>query len=283
MLLAALLLTSGLFDYDAKLPLAIQESIVETRDGIALHDLSFASLAGTRTKAYLVVPSVPRVPPDGAKFAGALFVHWYEPKSPTSNRTQFLDQAVQLGKLGTLSLLIETMWSDPQWFPKRNPDDDLERSVQQMKELRRALDVLLAQPRVDPSRIAYVGHDFGMMFGAVLASVDKRPTAFALQAGTASFSDWYLLGRKLDDAERLKVVEGLAVLDPVRYIGAAAPRPVLLQFGRSDHYVPEDKAQALYRAANPPKQILWYDAGHGLDLRAVADRMAWLKKQLHLQ
>ena len=277
MLLAALLLASGLFDYDSQLPLAIQESGVETREGIAVHDISFASLVGARTKTFLVIP------PAAGKCAGALFVHWYEPKSPTSNRTQFLDQAVQLGKSGTLSLLIETMWSDPEWFPTRNPDEDLERSIQQVKELRRALDVLLARTRVDPSRIAYAGHDFGMMFGAVLAGVDKRPTAFALQAGTASFSEWYLLGRKLDAADRQKVVEHLSALDPVRYMGSAAPRPVLLQFGKSDHYVPEDKARALYAAAKDPKKILWYDAGHELDRQAVEDRMTWLKRQLHLE
>ncbi|MDQ6700503.1 MAG: hypothetical protein M3Z36_10005 [Acidobacteriota bacterium] len=275
-----MLLVSGLFDYDSKLPLSIEESGVETREGIAVHDISFASLAGGRTKAYLVLP---RVAPGSAKFAGALFVHWYEPKSPTSNRSQFLDQAVQLGKAGTVSLLIETMWSDPQWFPKRNPDEDPERSIQQVKELRRALDVLLAQSHVDPSRIAYVGHDFGMMFGAVLAGVDRRPTAFALQAGTASFSEWYLLGRKLEAMDRQKAVERLSALDPVRFIGAAAPRPVLLQFGKSDGYVPDDKAKAIYAAAKEPKQILWYDAGHELDRRAVEDRMAWLKKQLRLK
>ena len=49
-----------------------------------------------------------------------------------------------------------------------------------MKDLRRALDVLLAQPGVDPKRIAYVGHDFGAMYGAVLAGVDRRVSVWAL-------------------------------------------------------------------------------------------------------
>ena len=60
------------------------------------------------------------------------------------------------------------------------------------------------------------------------------------------------------------LVLALAPLDPVRYIGAASPRPVLLQFGRSDHYVPEAQANEFFAAAREPKKILWYDASHGL-------------------
>src|SRR5437868_15244114 len=96
-----------------------------------------------------------------------------------------------------MSLLIETMWSDPKWFFTRDKMRDYENSVQQVKDLRRALDVLLAQPRVDPKRIAYIGHDFGGMYGAVMAgdvssTGTVRLAAIALQAATSSFSQWYL-------------------------------------------------------------------------------------------
>jgi predicted esterase len=174
------------------------------------------------------------------------------------------------------------MWSEPQWFAKRDPELDYENSVRQVKELRRALDVLLAQPGVDPERIAYVGHDFGAMYGAVLSAIDRRPRAWALQAGTTSFSSWFLLGRKLDEAERERVVRRLAPLDPVRYIGEAAPSAVLTQFGTRDRFVPAQQARQFAAAIREPKRVLWYEAGHELCDQAAEDRIAWLRTQLRL-
>ena len=72
-----------------------------------------------------------------------LFVHWYEPPKPTSNRTEFVEDAVELARLGTVSLLIDTPWSEPTWFPTRDSEKDYDMSVAQVKEIRRGLDVLL--------------------------------------------------------------------------------------------------------------------------------------------
>ena len=265
-----------LFEYDHKLPLDKIQMGVEERSGVKVHDITYANLTGGRTAAYLV-PTAAR-----GRSAAVLFVHWYEPPSKSSNRTQFLDQAVELAKAGTTSLLIETMWSDPKWFETRNQADDYKISVQQTKELRRALDVLLAEPAIDRKRVAYVGHDFGMMYGAVLAGIDHRPQVWALQAGTTSFSDWFLLGSKLQGEERQKFIEQLAPLDPVKYIGKAGG-PVLMQFAKSDRFVPEQKARDFFAAAKEPKKILLYDAHHGLNNEAINDRQAWLKEQLKLK
>src|SRR5690349_12685951 len=91
-----------LFEYNRKIPFNRKEAGVEDRSGVKVHDISFDNLSGGRTAAYLV----PSTKPGPA--AAVLFVHWYEPPAKNSNRTQFLDQAVELAKLGTTSLLIET-------------------------------------------------------------------------------------------------------------------------------------------------------------------------------
>lgn len=276
-LLMVLALDPQAFDYDRSRPLAVEVKSDQTQGRARVRDITFASAAGGRTAAYLVSPVKPRKGP------GILFAHWYEPESKDSNRTQFLVQAGELAAGGATSLLIETMWSDPGWFPKRRRADDYANSIAQVKELRRALDVLAVQPGVDPKRIAYVGHDFGAMYGAVLAGIDDRVRAWALQAGTTSFSHWYLLGEKLDAAARQRVIDTLAPLDPVAYIGKAAPSPVLFQFARNDRYVPEARARQFFEAAGEPKTILWYDAGHGLNEQAVKDRQAWLRKTLRIR
>src|SRR6266849_35729 len=101
--------------------------------GVRVLDITFRNLAGGRTAAYVVLP------PGRGKNAAALFVHWYESEAKNSNRTQFLEEAVELARHGLLSLLVETPWSDPRCYQKRDVSKDYENSVQEVKELRRAL------------------------------------------------------------------------------------------------------------------------------------------------
>lgn len=268
---------ASLFDYDRARPLDVKEVGVVSKDGVTVRDITFACPSGDRTAAYLVGPSGA-----GKKRPAALFVHWYDPQSKDSNRTQFLEQASLLARRGAVSLLVATMWSDPAWFRARDSAKDYDHSVAQVQALRRALDVLLARPDVDPSRVAYVGHDFGAMFGAVLAGVDPRVTAgIALQAGTTSFADWFLLSAKLTGEARKQFVERLAPLDPVHYVGQAKA-PVYFQFATADPYVSKESADAFFAAAREPKEIRWYEGGHGLSPEAVQDRQQWLLARLGL-
>jgi predicted esterase len=276
-LLLAFALDPGAFAFDRGAPFDVQVKSMERRGAAVVRDIDYRGAAAKRLAAYLVTPARRTSGP------GILFVHWYEPESKDSNRTQYLAQAVELAAGGATSLLIETMWSDAEWFKKRNRDDDYANSVVQVKEFRRALDLLAAQRTVERARLAFVGHDFGAMYGAVLAGIDARPRAWALQAGTTSFSLWYLLGTKLEGAERQAVIDRLSPLDPVVSIAKAAPSPVLFQFGRNDPYVPEARAQEFFAAAREPKTALWYDAGHGLNEQAIRDRQNWLRQVLRMR
>jgi predicted esterase len=208
--------------------------------------------------------------------------HWYAPEEPDSNRTQYLSQAIALARLGVISLLPETMWSEPKWFPTRKRSEDFDASVRTVQELRRELDLLLSRPGVDKSRVAFVGHDFGAMYGSILITVDKRPTMYALQAFTDEMSHWYLYGPKMPEPDRTKFIEKLRSMDATQHLGKVAPAPVLLQFGTTDHHVPKARAEAIIEATSEPKKVMWYETEHGLNQQAVKDRMAWLKQQLGL-
>jgi predicted esterase len=232
---------------------------------------------GSGTQAWLVEPDSGKARSQSR--CAVLFVHWYEPEAGDSNRNQYLREALPLAdKDGCVSLLVDTMWSRPEWFRKRDASRDLEESEAQIRNLGAALDYLLARKDVDPKRVAYVGHDFGAMYGAVLASRDKRVKAWALQAGTASFSDWFLYFPARSAAEKQAVIDRLAPLDPVKYIANASP--LLLQFGKHDRHVPEQRAKQMFEAAREPKQVLWYESGHGLSNEAVRDRLAWIRQQI---
>jgi len=240
---------------------------------LLLAAVQFAGVGG-RVAADMVPATTP------GKHAGILFVHWYDPKSPDSNRTQFRKQAEELAARGATSLLIDTMWSDPEWFPKRDRSKDYENSIKQVKDLGRALDFLLSQKDVDPARIAYVGHDFGMMYGAVLAGRDNRVKVWALQAGSGHFPDWFLYGPKMEEPARTEFIEKFKPIDPVNFLGK--PDHLLLQFGTTDFYVPTAKREEIVKAA-PKAKVLLYEAGHGLNEKAIADRQAWLSDQLSLK
>jgi len=102
--------------------------------------------------------------------------------------------------------------------------------------------------------------------------------AWALQAATASFSDWFLYFPPKTGEQRQTVIERLAPLDPVKHIAHASP--LLLQFGKQDRHVPEPRAKQMFDSAKEPKQLLWYESGHGLNPEAVRDRLAWMRENL---
>jgi cephalosporin-C deacetylase-like acetyl esterase len=256
------------FEYDRSRPLAVAPA------DVSLRNITYASASGTRAEATLVLPA------RSGRHAGVLFVHWYGEPVECSNRSQFLSEALRLARQGVVSMLVDTQWSDPKWFDTRNPAEDFAHSVEQVKDLRRALDVLSSLDEVDATRIAFVGHDFGAMYGALVAAVDKRPKALAFVAGTATFGEWFLLGRKLDAAAQQKVRDELAPLDPVRHLAAVAPAPVLFQFADKDRFVPREAADALVAAAGGPKTAKFYDCGHEMNRQAAEDRVAWLLQVL---
>lgn len=268
-----------MFEYDQSAALDIQEVSREERGGVIVQDISFAVPGSSRrVGAYLVTP------PGSGPFAGILYIHWYEPPNPTSNRIQFLEEAIRMADRGAVSLLMDTMWSPHEWYVQRDLSDDYEASTRQVIELRRALDVLLSQPGVDRGRIALVGHDFGGMFGSLVAGWDDRVSSYNIIAATPRFKEWYLFGAKLEGAELDAYVRRISELDPITHIARAKHANFLFQFGRTDRFVPEEKALEFYEAAPGEKQIAWYDTDHEIEApQAQEDRVAWLSERLGLQ
>ena len=205
---AATPLAASAFSYDASAPLDVQIAHRALAAGIVREDVTFAAPGGGRIRGEIVAPQ------QKSTGAGVLFVHWLgDPR--TTNHTEFEPDALALAKRGVTSLLVDAMWAQPHWFMQvRSTQTDYAQSIAQVVNLRRSLDVLLAQPRVDSKRIAYVGHDFGAMYGAVLSGIDARPRWYVLMAGTTSFSEWYLLGKKPPDVQAYTAK--MQPLDPLR-------------------------------------------------------------------
>jgi dienelactone hydrolase len=268
---------ADLFAYDKSAPLHVQEIARETRDAALVRDLTFTP-ADKPVKAYLVTPATGAHP---GPHAAILYVHWLgDPE--TTNRTQFLTEAITLAGRGVVSLLVEGMWAEPNWYKNRIPEEDHAQAVRQVIELRRAMDLLLAQPGLDPKRVAFVGHDFGAMYGMIAEALDRRARTYVFMAPTPHFIDWFLFRQQPQDLAAYKAQ--LAPLDPVNFVGQLAPAPVFFQFANQDFYITADEAAEFYAAARPRKQLATYDADHGLHPPQVAtDRLAWLVRELELK
>ena len=168
---------------------------------------------------------------------------------------------------GAACLLVETLWSDPDFFLKRTQAEDIQNSLEELVNIRRAMDLLLSQPGVDAGRFALVGHDFGAMYGVLAGSVDRRPTHYVAMAATPRFPDWYLYSPQLEGELREEFIRQFSPLDPISHIHSLSPSPVLFQFGTDDPHVPRERAQEFFAAAGEPREIRWYEAGHGLNSR----------------
>ena len=222
--------------------------------------------------------------PEGeGPFAAVLYVHWYEPEAQDSNRSQFVEEAKEMARSGAVCLLIETLWSDLDFFLKRTQEDDMQNSMEEVVNIRRAVDYLLSQPDIDEDRFAYVGHDFGGMYGVLAGSLDQRPTQYVIMAATPHFPDWYLYLPKLEGEARETFIKQMSAIDPIAHVPNLSPAPVFFQFGTDDPHVPKERAQEFFATAQEPKEMKWYEAGHGLNINATVDRKAWLKDKLGLK
>ncbi|MBA4135934.1 MAG: hypothetical protein C0518_01305 [Opitutus sp.] len=267
----------ALFDYDRSAPLNLAEVGRETRDGALIRDITFAGTKSPVT-AYLVTPVESAGP-----HAAVLWVHWFGDKA-TTNRTQFLGEAVALAQRGVVSLLVDGIWSQPKWWETRTRETDLPAGIAQVIDLRRALDLLVAQPGVDANRLAVVGHDFGAMYASIAGALDGRAKTFVFAAPTPRMSNWYLFTYKLTPPEVEAYRALLRPLDPLEWAAKLAPKSVFFQFASKDRYVPARHAWEYYSAALPRKVMATYETDHDMHLPAVAeDRAAWLVRELELK
>jgi dienelactone hydrolase len=232
--------------------------------------------------SYRRVAEMYRPEGDGS-YPAILYVHWYESESLSSHRSQFEEEAKELAKSGAICISIETLWSDRDFFLKRTQEEDAQNSVEEVVNIRRAMDLLLSQPNLDAKRFAFVGHDFGGMYGVLAGSLDKRPTHYVLMAATPRFPDWYLYLPKLEGEAREAFIREMSEIDPIVHVPNLAPAEVFFQFATDDFHVPKERAEDFFAAAKAPKEMKWYEAGHGLNEDATRDRKSWLKEKLGLK
>lgn len=241
------------FKYEAKLPFDVQVTKIEDDRGVQRERLSFQSTSGVRVTAVLSQQG------GGSGLRpGIIFLHGGVPsgKEATLTMAGILARAgwsvlsIDLPYFGERKTELLTTFSEQEKHDKlyNQPSAYLSWVTQINKDVSRAFDMLVAERKVDPSRIALWGGSRGAMVGSIVGAVDKRLAAVAL-----------LFGAHFDALE----TDHLPAACPANYIGRIAPRPLLMVNATQDSDMIRDVAvEPLFKLAKQPKQIIWTDGGH---------------------
>lgn len=243
--------------------------------GVLVEDVEIDVPGQAPMAAYLVHPSGPA---KRNSLAGVLYLHWFAPGQPTQNRTEYLAEAVALAERGTVSVLPQLR------FPwEADPVGDIRDRgavTTQVDAVRSAYKRLLREPGVNAHRTAIVGHDYGAMFGAILAQGDPRVRAQVFMGGDATWANWfdtYWLGLPDDQkAAYHAVFDGLDPVDNVSRLGSH----LFLQWGDRDQFITPEVRDAFATANPAAKATLYVRADHFLTQQAKDDRIAWLSGEL---
>jgi dienelactone hydrolase len=210
--------------------------------------------------------------------AGILFLHWLG--EIHSDRTEFLSEAVQLAPRGAVSLLPQGTF--PWQADPAGTRADVTAVKRQLAAFRACLNWLAARRYVSQSRIAVAGHDYGAMYGALLADSDPRVRAAVLAAPDATWGHWfvkYWLGFTGQRAARYESI--FADLQPVRHVARLGGRE-LFQWAGRDIFVSAAIRERFADHAPQAQVILYPSADHQFTTAAQAGRDAFLSKQLGL-
>ncbi len=234
------------------------------------------------------VPAVYVRPQEGDTYPAIIFLHGRGGSKEDVNELVPL-----ISQQGYAAMAI-----DCQYHGERNPRDkniyspypysNRETMIQTIIDCRRAVDFLESRTEIDESRIGLLGGSMGGILGTLLAAVEERIRASVLMLAGGN---WKIIASKSEhrDARALRGVDVnmdtmadiMAPVDPLKFVDLISPRPVLFQLGRRDRIVPAETGEILFQAAGEPKEVDWYDSGHGLPLEKVVPRViSWLQTNL---
>jgi dienelactone hydrolase len=266
-----------LFNYHAESPVLIAEESVRQEDGYTVHDIRYPSPKTGDVPAYLVVP-------DGSgPFAGILLMH-----GSSGSRSSLLPLAEDLVHTGAVVLTISAPSAR---IPGRDwitfTPQDREEQIQLMVDLRRGVDLLIQHENVDPSRLGYIGYSYGAAMGGLLAGIEPRIKAYGLMVGDGGLVNHFTddgepVGgfEQFDLARRARWLEAMADIEPIHFVSHASASALYFQNARYDRSVSEEDALAYQAAGSEPKQVQWYESGHGLPQQAYIDMVTWLAEQI---
>jgi len=152
-----------------------------------------------------------------------------------------------------------------------------------------AIDIATRNGWVGEGKLILVGTSMGGILGGVIAGVDQRLSGAALYVAGGDLMEILKRGKHPMVSQ---IVSGIpqfmfslfkgqvANIDPINYIDRISPRPLLLQLGKDDKYVPFDCGMKLFERAKEPKDLVVHDSGHDLPReKALSETINWMRKR----
>jgi dienelactone hydrolase len=268
-----------LFAYDVNAPLNLQKTVEVTNASFQFSGITYSSPAGGVVTGIMVEPTGRSGP-----LPGIVLMH------PSGQNARGMGPYAQLlASRGAVVIVI-----DAPYFRRGGTSvplftiQDRNESIQLIKDLQRAVDVLLAQSNVDPARIGFEGYSYGAIIGAHFVGIERRLKAAVLAAahgghvtGATNANNLSFMST-LSCATRNAWFEAMVPIEGIRYTPNSSPTELLFQIARFDNAVLLADAEALYNVAANPKEVMYYDTGHGFNAQALYDRQFWLHKKLGL-
>ncbi len=263
-----------LFEYDRSLPLDIQEIQSWRRNNVTVTELTYASPRGEPVPTLLFEP-------DGeGPFAGVILMH-----GAPGQKENFNELGVQYARYGFVAIAIDA----PQFRSSHNighftmaimwprfEEKDHEEQTQLILDLQRAVDVLLTRDKVDPDRLTYIGGSYGGAMGGLFAGIETRLKAYVLKVGDGGIIEH--MSEPDDQGMPVQLERWVNILwpvEPIHFVGRAAPAELLFQSGVTDEYVPASDSLRYQQAGSEPKTVIWYNTGHFLPQRHYYDHLMW--------
>jgi dienelactone hydrolase len=260
------------FTYDHQLPFDLKVEKVEEAQGLRRERLSFQSTSGVRVTAILFQGPAAA----GTKPPGLVLLHGGGPtgKEGTIRLGELLGRAgwtvlsIDEQYFGERSTQLLTTFSEQEKHDKLYNASSVYLSwvTQNVKDVRRAVDLLVEQRGVDARRTGIVGSSRGAILASIAGGVDRRLSPVVM-----------LYGGHFDALES----NHLSAACPANYIVRIAPRPLLMINGTQDSDMIKARAvDPLFKLAKQPKQIIWTDGGHGfMTEEHRAAMIQWLREQ----
>lgn len=261
-----------LFEYDREVSLDIQEVSSRMEDGLSVIEITYASPKGGCVPATLIVPQ------ETGPLAGLVMM-----------RRMDLEFGMRYADYGAVVIYVDPPSFRPQNTAPRGTltftEQDREEQIQLIIDLRRAIDLLMARPDVDPERIAYLGVSYGGAVGGLLAGIEKRLQAYVLVVGDGGLVTHVTNPENLtmplnEFSEEYKAwIDDMWSIEPIHYVNHASSTPLLFQNAVRDQYVNVEDAVRYQDMASEPKHVIWYESEHWpLPDEAIMDNAKWLQQ-----
>ena len=232
----------ALYAYDHSEPLATQ---LGTADAFKKSGVTFTPIAFVVNGRYAIGCLV--LPQGDGPFPAVI----YAPGNPGSVTDTWAEDAASLAKQGYAALLLDGVTGLGSNWGKLRPMVAAQVFRDYVIQERRGIGLLETMPKIDASRIGFVGFSTGAVVGGILSGVDGRVRAFALdgvhetvRGANAAF-----------DAE-------IALLNPPLYLSHNKDSAFFFTWGKSGDAAPPSVQKRFVAAAGPNATVFQHLGGH---------------------